>query len=229
MSFTLDTTWDAGADASNPVQQIFETDAGLLVVCLGIGSTSSRTGGDVRYGPNWVSSVPMLDSGLGVVAGEEDNFEIWWTTEHPQDLSYFYIYVPNNGNLDIAISVIALYPGVGNTAEVDQYGSTTGSTQNPSMSTASLLANDCIISCLASGYRNSPTAGSGFTRFAEEDFGNWTYGAEYQLDAGAAGAKTVAWTQSADDWGLGYVAFKAVPSGGSIIPVAMDLYRQRRN
>lgn len=84
-------------------------------------------------------------------------------------------------------------------------------TANPSTSITTTAANSAVFGCLMSS-ASGATSGSGYTTLAFTSFWSFEFG-EYTtgMDAGAAGSKTVDWTQAASDWHID--AVEVLPAG----------------
>ena len=81
-----------------------------------------------------------------------------------------------------------------------------GNSANPSISLTTNTANALIVGCCGDDAAD-PTAGSGYTIITIANFWNFCSG-EDQLDMGAAGAKTVAFTAASGNWIAVAAAFK---------------------
>lgn len=199
---------------------------GLVVITEG---NTARTGGVPIWDVGGVDE-SFTDSGNGFINGDECGVELFYLA-NPTPGTSKTLRIPNSGSLNIAYFYFYLEPDTGYAAPtLVDYGETAGYTANPSITSGSLPTESIIIAALASGYRNTPTAGGSglYTLRGVYDEGQFVWGYESTLDAGAAGTKTVDFTQDADDWGLMYFAFQPESEGG-IVPLAMNQYRQRRN
>jgi hypothetical protein len=209
MTWTVDTSTAPPAQSATNPNTATAINCGatakLLVAFLFIDGNTARTGGAPTY-----NGVSMSDSGQGFVAHTECGVEIWYLLNPSTGTSYP-ISVPNDNTVQLTIAAISYIPTSG-VAVYDNSASTTGTTQNPSVSLTVDATGNLIVGGLASGDRDPPTAGTNFTLLYTDDIGNQTWGSEYDL-AGTATPVTVAFgTARADDWGLIGASFREVSS-----------------
>jgi hypothetical protein len=103
----------------------------------------------------------------------------------------------------------------------------TGTTDDPSI-TLSVAANSAIFGILST-LDAVPGAGTGYTQLAlAEGPAEWYAYTEYDLDAGGAGSKNVAFTTSgAEPWGVFAFEIKVSSGGSGGIPRAAMYYNRR--
>lgn len=224
MTLSLVNTYGpAGMSSANPLPVYLNINANtkLLVLAIIVEGITARTGGAPT-----LELVEMQPSGEGFVAqaAGECGVEVWYYVDPPTGISQDLL-IPNTGSATISILYHEYQYTESGVSLVDA-GSGTGTTANPSLTTASIPANCLVIGALASGYRNVPTAGTNYAiGNSDYDAGAFVFAMEYDLDAGAAGTKTVDFTQSADDWGFIYVVFQE--TSGNAMPVFLSDRRRR--
>lgn len=116
------------------------------------------------------------------------------------------------------------FAGAATASPADANNDATGNGTNPTLSVTTVGANDLIIGAVNT-YDNAwtITAGTNFTLQSNQTTGSMSTGAEYWLDAGAAGAKTVGFTVAGGTggyWSMAAVAYKiaaAAASSGRVI------------
>lgn len=201
MAWTLNASTQGTYGATDPQTLVHTCSAAtrLLTLTIFVNGNTTRTGGAPTY-----NSVPMTDSGHGFVVHTECGVEVWYLISPPTGSSYT-VSVPNTNIVNCDLSVTSWEPSAGGAA-YDNSNSATGTTANPSLSLTVGATGNLVVGALGSGYRNVPTAGTNFTLVHTYDAGNQTWGTEYDL-AGSATPVTVAFGQSADDWGLIGIGF----------------------
>lgn len=205
MSWSADTDNQDTYGTTNPhtLSYTCAATAKLLVVCLFVAGGTGRTGGNVTY-----NAKNMTDSGQGFVCyatSPEAGVEIWFMI-NPDTGAAHDISVPNTNGVNLQISASSWIPSLGGCAK-DTSNKATGTTANPSLTLTVNQDGTLVISGLGSGYKDAPTAGSGYQIVNTYDAGAMVWGDERAL-AIAASSATVAFTQSADDWGQIAIGFK---------------------
>lgn len=94
----------------------------------------------------------------------------------------------------------------------DVEAGSTGNSTNPTTSLTTSNANEMIVAVQSNGSADA-TAGSGYTLIALPNT-FWFDEAEYNLDAGVAGSKTVDFAAGSAQWMVKAAAFKASGGGG---------------
>jgi hypothetical protein len=168
----------------------------MFVLCYGAAydvTINSATAGGQSFTNQGKST--HAGSGIGVTVLTLDNIS--------GSGSKSFVVTPSSG-VGTGYCVVYEFSG-GDTAGVFDAtnGASGSSTANPSLSLTTTTANAMIVALVANNVQ-TPTAGSGYTLTSIAS----TVVGEYDLDAGAAGAKTVDFVASSDSWAMRAVSLK---------------------
>ncbi len=118
---------------------------------------------------------------------------------------------------DAAYAELAVmeYAGLDTASLVDASSNEINTTADPSTTLVTTSANTLIVAGVMNDF-GDVTAGSGYTLFGGAGMGNSLYYAEAEdnLDAGAAGSKTVSFSGFTNTWGVTMASFHIAGGGG---------------
>ncbi len=200
MATSLDTKNQAFG-ATNPLTLSYTVGVAgkLLVVGLGIGSTTARAGGAVTF-----NAVAMTQAGSTLIAAAEVGCELWYMLNPPTGAAYN-ISVPNTGLLNIRLMASSYVAGASGFA-LDVINGQTGTTANPSTSVTTLGNNDIVADIMASSNNNAET-GRNQTLLYSNDEGLWNDSGQYAINITP---QTIAFTHTiaASNWAQQVASFK---------------------
>jgi hypothetical protein len=171
MAWTFDTKTTGTRSADNPwtVSHTCSGSTELLVVCIFVNGTSARTGGAPTYNGD-----PLTDSGEGGVFNAECGTEVWYLLTPDTGASYT-LSIPNTGLASLNASVMSFEPS-GIVGDLDNANSGSGTDANPDIQVSTTNNNCLMVGSVASGFRDTPTAGTNYTEGQTDDAGNQTWG-----------------------------------------------------
>ena len=199
---------------------------------LGVTLVGTTAGRSVIIGVCWESSAITLDS--VTCSGESVNLVGTPASSSGQRAQLAYVSELAGGgsktftaNFSSSVSgagIFAIEFAGGYPASfLDTSVSDTGTSANPSTS-ISTGANNCLIVGIEVNSSGSPTVGSGYTNIAGTS--SWTkfFKAQYNLDAGSAGSKTVDWVNATSNtWIIQAASFNTLSASPTITPGAGTL------
>lgn len=216
-AFTLDTSAESAASAANPLTLAYTcgANAKLLVLAIGTGTNTSRTGGSPTY-----NGVTMLRVGTEILGAVEVTSELWYLSG-PVTGSSLNISVPNSGTKTIRLAASSFNnTGTGVIgAGLESFTTTNTTAANPSLSITPATDGTVIVDSLADGNTTVPSANSQ-TLIFKNDNGSWSNNSQYAL-VGTRAATTFSWTVNSDDVAFVVGVFKesvgALIQGDSLI------------
>ena len=215
-AFTLDTSAESSNSSADPITLSLTCGANskLLVLAIGSGTVTSRTGGSPTY-----NGVTMIRVGNEVIAGSgvEVTSELWYLS-NPTTGSAVNISVPNSGSKNIKLSASSFNSTVAIGAGLESFTSTNVTAANPSLTITPATDGTVIVDSFADGNSGAPSNSQ--TLLFSNGNGGWDNGSQYALQATKA-AITFSWTIASDDVAFIVAVFKeavgTVIKDGSLI------------
>jgi len=197
-------------------------------------------GGSSVTAGNLLVSIIHVNSNSDVITSiSDDKGNTWTRASISPDISggeRVYIYYAYNvaaGVTGVTLSVsggsayrnnLIEFSGSSTSDPLDQTGTNSGTpSSNPSVTLTGNAANDLLVGGLTT-FSSASTEGGSFTQVSNGN--TWYYeSAEYLLDSGSSGSKTVDWTASSQNWTAAAASFK-LPSVATVAPQSMMLIFQ---
>lgn len=191
-AFTLDSSTQlAGTSTANPVTHSHTcgANAKLLILYIGIGSTTARGGGAPTYNGQTMELV-FRRAGAAEVTNE------MWYLLAPDTGAAYNFSVPNSGSLTVDLMGFSfnspqIYPGI------DMSTNSGTTTANPSLTLTPMVDNCVLINTFSSGNGTVPT-GNNRTLLFSTDNGSYTMNAQYAIQT-TKSAMAFSWTENSDD------------------------------
>ena len=189
-------------------------------------SLTASAGDTIIVGIGWYSTTVTITGvtvssnsdatvrGSTQTGGPSDGRIAWYvldnvTTGGALTVSYTLSGAVNSKGIAWAVS------GANTSSAVDTtQGGTNAGSANPSVSITTANANSAIFAMQING-SGVPDAGSGYTLEDTETHAVWYEAAEYDIDVGAAGSKTVDFVEGSSNWVMHAIAINTAAAGGS--------------